>query len=276
MEGSPLFISPVRTSGAAESPRALRGHLRRIGRRIARLGLVATAVASLAGIGGVGAAPPFDDKGCNNGQAACLATGGVLYPYLADPSVYGAGGYAGGIPVSGVQFVNGVPVGVPYGGYGGYGGYGPGFAYNGLPSGQCYFSPRECNEPQGSVYQGYNVYPPPTAAPFAAYPSTALVTPPPAPVPAPFAVPGAPVATLPPPAPPGIPAPPQGFGPQGVPQQGFGPQGVPPQGFAPSAPPVVAPAAGVAPATTTTTGTAAQSPVVVVVPNNGVGATSGR
>lgn len=218
MQESPLFTVPVREGGAS-SPRALVRRVRSIRKRIARLGIVASVVASLAGNAVAVAAPPFDATNCTNGTIACLPTGGAIYPYLADPSVLAAGGYNVGVPFAGgVPFYGGQFSGGAFGyGYGNPYPVGPGFVYNGAPSGQCFFVSGEiCNAPPGSIYAGYNVSPPPTAAPFTAFPASALITPPvpaqfapqfPGQFPGQFAPPaGVAVATLPPPAPPGIPA----------------------------------------------------------------------
>lgn len=188
MHESPLFSTPTRETTAQRLARPVT--FRSLRQRIARVGMIAITVASLAGAGSVSAAPPFDARGCTLGDAVCIATGGVLYPYLADPNAYlgngnGAPYYGGGAPF-------GYGYGYGYGAYGnpgngngnyGYGSYGTyGYGSYGYP--QCVTYDHDCDLPGTAAY-GFLVNPPPMAKPFSAYPSTALVTPTPIPVPMP-------------------------------------------------------------------------------------------
>lgn len=187
MHESPLFSTPTRETTAQRSVRPVT--FRSLRQRITRVGMIAMTVASLAGAGSVSAAPPFDARGCTLGDAVCIATGGALYPYLADPNAY-LGNANGGV------YGGGAPYGYGYGAYGnpgnGYGSYGYGtYGYGSYGYPACVTYDHDCDLPGTAAY-GFLVNPPPMAKPFSAYPSTALVTPTPIPVPMP---PTAPQAT---------------------------------------------------------------------------------
>lgn len=104
--------------------------------------------AAIAGASAVSAADPYNAQNCT-GNSACIATGGILYPYIANPNTLP---YGYGVPNGGY--------GYPYNPYYGNGAYGYGYGAGGyyVPGpyyyyGSCLSYDHDCEVP-GSPYYG--------------------------------------------------------------------------------------------------------------------------